>query len=262
MHPADLARWGDPVAPGERHLGPPAATFDLGGHTGAAVLMWITDLGDGTATRAGREVHAQIAELQGEPPSRFGIADRTTTPSSPRRRPAIRQHSTTLLRRHYDRLYGVCRRLAGNDADALDATQEALIALVRGLPRFDGRSSFATWSYRVATNACLDELRRRRRRPVSCSTSSATRPRAGGTTSRAAVADRLHIDDALAALPLEFRAAVVLRDVCALDYAEIAEVLGVPPGTVRSRIARGRAAVAAHIAGNPKSPDDRQIPRT
>ena len=56
--------------------------------------------------------------------------------------------------------------MTGNDADALDATQEALLALVRGLPRFDGRSSFSTWSYRVATNACLDELRRRRRRPL------------------------------------------------------------------------------------------------
>ena len=48
--------------------------------------------------------------------------------------------------------------MAGNDADALDATQEALMAVVRGLRRFDGRSSFVTWSYRVATNACLDEL--------------------------------------------------------------------------------------------------------
>ena len=75
------------------------------------------------------------------------------------------------------------------------------------------------------------------------------------------VTDRLSVDDALATLPPDFRAAVVLRDVCALDYAEIADVLGVPPGTVRSRIARGRAAVAAHLAGNRDTPDDRQIPR-
>ena len=70
-----------------------------------------------------------------------------------------------LLRLHQDRVYAVCRRLAGNDADALDATQEALIAIVKGLPRFDGRAKFSTWAYRVATNACLDELRRRGRRP-------------------------------------------------------------------------------------------------
>jgi RNA polymerase sigma-70 factor (ECF subfamily) len=149
--------------------------------------------------------------------------------------------------------------MAGNDADALDATQEALISLVRGLPHFDGRSSFVTWSYRVATNACLDEVRRRRRRPVPVDEMTVAAP--AGTDLAGSVADRMALDDALAALPPEFRAAVVLRDVCALDYAEIAEVLDVPPGTVRSRIARGRAAVAAHLAGNPTSTDDRQIPR-
>ena len=55
----------------------------------------------------------------------------------------------------------MCRRLAGNEADALDATQEALIAIARGIRRFDGRAAFSTWAYRVTTNACLDELRRR-----------------------------------------------------------------------------------------------------
>jgi len=163
-----------------------------------------------------------------------------------------------LLRLYHDRVYRLCRRMTGNDADALDATQEALLALVRGLPRFDGRSSFATWSYRVATNTCLDELRRRRRRPVPVDELASTA--ANGMDVASGVADRLSIDDALATVSPEFRVAVVLRDVCALDYAEIAEVLGVPPGTVRSRIARGRAAVAAQLAGNRDTPDDRQIP--
>ena len=62
-------------------------------------------------------------------------------------------------------MFAVCRRITGNDADAADATQEALLAVVRGLPRFDGRSRFSTWVYRIATNAALDELRRRQRRP-------------------------------------------------------------------------------------------------
>ncbi len=75
------------------------------------------------------------------------------------------------------------------------------------------------------------------------------------------IVDRLGIDEALATLPDDFRVAVVLRDICGLDYAEIAEVLGVPPGTVRSRIARGRAAVAAHLTGNREPPGDRQTPR-
>ena len=71
----------------------------------------------------------------------------------------------TLLRRHYDRIHAVCRRIAGSTRDADDAAQEAMISIARAIDRFDGRASFATWSYRIATNAALDELRRRARRP-------------------------------------------------------------------------------------------------
>ena len=152
----------------------------------------------------------------------------------------------------------MCRRLTGNDADAADATQEALIAVVRGLPRFDRRSRFSTWSYRVAVNASLDELRRRRRRPEPTLDAPAPEAASPGhpADDRMAenVAHRMDIDAALVQLPPEFRAAVVLRDLCGLDYAEIAEVLEIPAGTVRSRIARGRAALVPLLApgaGNP-----------
>lgn len=157
-----------------------------------------------------------------------------------------------LLRRHYDRVHAVCRRITGNEADAADAAQEALIAIVRGLRRFDGRSSFATWAYRVATNASLDELRRRKRRPLT-----AVRDDDGHTHEQADptadlpiehLADRLTLDAALAELPDDFRLPVVLRDVGDLDYAEISEVLGIPLGTVKSRIARGRG-MLAHSLG-------------
>ena len=143
----------------------------------------------------------------------------------------------------------MCRRLAGNDADAADAAQEALIAIVRGLPRFDGRARFTTWAYRVATNACLDELRRRGRRPASMLDGTGPEPVAPGPSLDQTLADRLDLDAALAGLPEDFRVAVVLRDVMGLDYAEIADVLDVPPGTVRSRIARGRARLAI-VLGN------------
>ena len=168
-----------------------------------------------------------------------------------------------LLRRHQDRLYSVCRRLTGNDADALDATQETLIAIVRGLPRYDARAAFSTWAYRVATNACLDELRRRKRRPEPGLPDRETAPVAGGGDVGGGVADRLDVDAALAQLPADFRAAVVLRDLCGLDYAEIGEVLGIPPGTVRSRIARGRAALVPLLGQgrNPAPPDERPRPR-
>ncbi|MGH8985390.1 MAG: RNA polymerase sigma factor, partial [Acidimicrobiia bacterium] len=71
-----------------------------------------------------------------------------------------------LLDRHADRIHAVCRRVLANPEDALDATQEAMIAIARGIGRFDRRSAFTTWMYRVATNAALDEGRRRSRRPL------------------------------------------------------------------------------------------------
>lgn len=163
----------------------------------------------------------------------------------------------SLLRRHHARIHAVCRRIAGNDADAQDATQEALLAIVRGLPRYDGRAAFSTWAYRVATNACLDELRRRKRRPVPVDeVFDVGVPDRGGDR----VADRLLVDEALEQLPEDYRAAVVLRDLCDLDYAQIAEALGIPPGTVRSRIARGRAALADLLAGNPEASGGRPTP--
>ena len=142
-----------------------------------------------------------------------------------------------LLRAHYQRLFAVCRRLTGHDADAADAVQDAMIAIARGLRRFDRKSRFTTWSYRIAVNASLDELRRRRRRPVTVELPLDRPGVVEGPDSR------LDVDAALLRLPVDFRAAVVLRDLCGLDYAEISEVLDIPPGTVRSRIARGRAAL-------------------
>ena len=165
-----------------------------------------------------------------------------------------------LLRRHGDRLHAVCRRITGNDADALDATQEAMIAIVRGLARFDGRAAFSTWAYRVATNACLDELRRRRRRPEPTADDDLERATTGpgtgeGSPALDAIGERVDIDAALATLAPEYRAAVVLRDLVGLDYAEIGEVLGAPAGTVKSRIARGRAALAEALAPDAGNPD-------
>jgi RNA polymerase sigma-70 factor (ECF subfamily) len=165
-----------------------------------------------------------------------------------------RQALDQLLRRHYDRIFGLCRRITANDADAADAAQEALLGICRGLPRFDGSARFSTWVYRVTTNACLDELRRRKRRPLALVTADGlVAPVRGPEDATVAAVD---LDRALARLPVEFRTAVALRDLLGLDYAEIAEVLSIPPGTVRSRIARGRAALA-DLLGNPDPPGDR-----
>ena len=168
-----------------------------------------------------------------------------------------------LLRRHVDRLHALCRRILGSETDADDAAQEGLISIARGLAagRFDGRSSFGTWAYRVTTNACLDELRRRARRPDVATEEQLERATSPGDPAvEGQVAARLDVEAALARLPVDFRAAVVLRDLCGLDYAEIAEILSIPSGTVRSRIARGRAALVP-LLGNPAPPAERPTSR-
>jgi RNA polymerase sigma-70 factor, ECF subfamily len=161
-----------------------------------------------------------------------------------------RDATDALLRRHVDMIYAVCVRITGNPADAADATQEALIAIVRGLPRFDGRASVRTWMYRIATNACLDELRRRGRRPRPGLDDTVVEQPSDHPALDETVVDRITIDEALTRLPEDFRAAVVLRDVQGMDYAQIAEVLQVPLGTVRSRIARGRQGLTELLSGN------------
>lgn len=162
-----------------------------------------------------------------------------------------------VLRENYSLIRAVCWRILGNDADAEDATQNALMSIARTIDRFDGRSSLSTWIYRIATNAALDELRRRRRRSsVTLIGDGEILARSIDTGSASALSSIEHRDEleaALADLPEEFKVAVVLRDVADLDYDEIAQILGVPIGTVRSRIARGRARLATALevpAGN------------
>ncbi len=172
-----------------------------------------------------------------------------------------------LLRRHYDRMHAVCSRIACGTRDADDATQEALLRVVRNIDQFDGRSAFSTWAYRIATNTALDELRKRNRRPILDAQVGFSN---GDDDSRGrqpvdelahleveAIADRMAIKEVLESLPQDFRLPVVMRDVGDLDYAEIAEALGIPIGTVKSRIARGRKILLEQL-GNRSGPSERQ----
>lgn len=233
--------------------------------------------GGGTGTPLGHGAGGTVRRLGGQA-RRSGPADRPDDELVRAARDGDMAALDTLLRRHQPRLLALCRRLTGDPTDAEDACQEALIALARGLRRFDGRSAFTTWAYRVTTNTCLDELRRRRRRPVPSEDPIAGPERSGRPALRSGpqpvatgdpgdgIAARLDVDTALAAIAPDFRAAVALRDLCQLSYDEIAEVLDVPPGTVRSRIARGRAALLPLLsdppfgprAGNPPSPGERR----
>lgn len=165
-----------------------------------------------------------------------------------------------LLALDYERLHAVCWRVLRDDDSALDATQEAVISIASHIRDFDGRSRYSTWSYRIAANAALDEIRRSRRRPIvglfDEGPSGAGEREAGGGgrggrrglgagsgSFEAQVSDAVSLREALERLPEDQRVALRLRHDLDLDYAEIAAVLRVPIGTIRSRIARGRSAL-------------------
>ena len=153
-----------------------------------------------------------------------------------------------LVRRHEDRVYALAYRLMGNRQDALDATQEVFLQLLRKLGRYERHSAFSTWLYRVATNVCYDLLRRRKRQPVLSSDSeppAVEDPRSAEGFD--AVEMRPELDRALAQLSEEFRAVVVLHDIEQLRYSDIAEILEVPVGTVKSRLSRARRELAEQL---------------
>lgn len=144
-----------------------------------------------------------------------------------------------------DFIYTVAYRLTGNHEDAQDLVQDVLVRVQRGLRTYEP-GNLRAWLGRITTNAFLDDARRRQRRPqVSLPEDPdlvlPASPSAAEDWAARGLSDELQ--QALATLPEEFRVAVVLSDVAGLPYADIAEQLDVPVGTVRSRIHRGRLAL-------------------
>lgn len=169
---------------------------------------------------------------------------------------------TTLVQRHETRVFNLCLRILGNRDDARDAAQETFVTALRKLSQFRGDAAFTTWIHRVAVNACYDELRRQRRRPVlhvvPPTDDGADRPiETGPSTADHAddVAATMDAAAALAQVPEDFRVALVLADVQDVPYEEIARILDVPVGTVKSRVHRGRVALARvmRASGEPAS---------
>lgn len=150
--------------------------------------------------------------------------------------------------------YNVAYRILGETEAAADATQEAFVSAYKHIDAYRG-GSFRGWLMRIVTNACYDELRRRKRRPSVSLEDMLTAPDGTETESEAVLAapeeapeERAQrrelagaLERCLAALPEEMRAAVVLCDVQGLDYAEIADATGAALGTVKSRLSRARA---------------------
>lgn len=150
-----------------------------------------------------------------------------------------------IYRRYHETIYNLSYRMSGDLELAADLTQEVFLRVFRYLDRFRGGSSLKTWVYRVALNHCRSRLGRRRlpTQPLEDEEGHQTEPADGRRSPEQRAMDREQrrtVNRALALLPPVFREAVVLCDLQGMSYQEIAEVLGVRIGTVRSRIARGR----------------------
>jgi RNA polymerase sigma-70 factor (ECF subfamily) len=163
-----------------------------------------------------------------------------------------------LVARHERRIYGLCLRILGNREDAEDATQEAFVAALRKASSFRRAAAFSTWLYRIAVNAATDQARRRgRARLAAMDPDDAGLAVAPGGDLGELVAAAVTVQTALAQVAEEFRVAVVLCDLYRLPYADAAQILEVPVGTVKSRVFRGRAALAERLASNPETTPDR-----
>ena len=150
-----------------------------------------------------------------------------------------------LVKRHEDRIFALGLRMMGNRADALEASQETFLNLLRRSGSFKGTASFGTWLYRVGMNTCYDILRKRSRLPVPEETLPEEPTRQ--TSIEDTIALRADLARALRSLPDDYREAVLLHDVGGYPYEEIAHQTDVPIGTVKSRISRGRRLLAAHL---------------
>jgi RNA polymerase sigma-70 factor (ECF subfamily) len=169
-----------------------------------------------------------------------------------------------LVRSHHRRVYGLCYRFTGNPADAEDLTQDVFLKVYSNLSSFDtGRGSLQVWITTMTRNLLVDNFRRTRQqratsslddgweegenlKPVDRLTSRAPSPHEAAASQELAKM----VQDALARVSVDLREAVILRDLQDMDYKEIAQVLSIPEGTVKSRISRGRAELARLLERN------------
>ena len=163
-----------------------------------------------------------------------------------------------LMSAHESKMYAVALRMCGNREDAQDCLQEAMIRVYRAISGFKGQSSFSTWVYRITMNSCLDELRRRKNRTATsldAMLENGFAPSDDGDTpeqSSLRSEQRRVLERAIADLPDDMKAAIVLRDIQGCSYDEIAQALNANVGTIKSRISRGREKLRSMLMEQPE----------
>jgi RNA polymerase sigma-70 factor, ECF subfamily len=156
-----------------------------------------------------------------------------------------------LVRKYQHRVVGLARGIVADPSDAEDIAQDAFLRVYKGLAGFRGTSQFRTWLFQIVINTARSFRSRQRSRVETAVDEQALEAAEGSDHVETAVVARDEVTRALSKLPVELREAVLLRDVEGLDYREIAELLGIPMGTVESRIFRGRQQLRmALTAGN------------
>jgi RNA polymerase sigma-70 factor (ECF subfamily) len=152
---------------------------------------------------------------------------------------------SVLVERHEKRVYNLALRMTGREEDARDAAQDAFLTALRKLSSFRGEAAFTTWLHRVTVNACYDLLRKRQRQPLLDRGDDVPKPEPPPVPDHADDASlSIDVQRALLEVPEGFRAVMILHDVQDLPQEEIAAILGIAVGTVKSRLHRGRVALA------------------
>ncbi|MBR4700554.1 MAG: sigma-70 family RNA polymerase sigma factor [Oscillospiraceae bacterium] len=170
-----------------------------------------------------------------------------------------------LVEKYQTKVYNLALRMCGNEDDAFDLSQESFLRAWRSLGSFQFEASFSTWLFRLSSNICLDFLRAKKRRATVSLTMVSDEdeetqldlPDAGPTPEEAALAadDRRLLAEALNSLPADFRQIITLRAIDDLSYSQIAEILGIQEGTVKSRLSRARTALRNKLLQNGNNSD-------
>lgn len=163
-----------------------------------------------------------------------------------------------LVRRYQHKVYNTTYRMLGNREDAGDLAQETFIRVYQNLDRFKEKANFSTWLFRITTNLCRDQLRKRKREPATSSLTNS-----GDGEQEILIPDNQYspekvsieqerkreIQNQLGKLPLEQREILILRDIQDFSYHQIAEILKISPGTVKSRLSRARRSLRDKLQG-------------